>query len=205
MAQTKGKKAMGPVNRIKPYLSENTSPRNEWASSLSEKKFSDLFASAYDYGDFSQPKTRQEKGRSGKATDWMQLAKMLVERPPLENRIEIAENKLKDLTARLARMEELCERSIQKTVCVPVSTFAPEPFEVTREFSVVIQPEEDGFVAALFDANISSSGDTQEEALANVKDLILMIFQGFEDEDDSELGPAMIRQKHALLSLIRRT
>ena len=87
---------------------------------------------------------------------------------------------------------------------VPIATFAPEPFAVIRGFNVVVQPAEDSFVATLQDANISSSGETEEEAVANIKDLILMIFQGFEHEDDSELGPAMIRQKHVLQSLIRR-
>lgn len=32
-----------------------------------------------------------------------------------------------------------------------------------------------------------------------------MIFRGFEGEADDALGPAMVRQKHALLSLIRRS
>jgi predicted RNase H-like HicB family nuclease len=122
---------------------------------------------------------------------------------PHEHRVAIVEKELRDVSARLTRVEGLCEKALQKPVCVPISTFAPEPFEVIREFGVVVQPEEDRFVATLFDANISSSGETQEEAVTNVKDLILMIFRGFENEDDRELGPAMIRQKHALRSLIR--
>lgn len=128
----------------------------------------------------------------------------VVERRPLENRIEVVEKELKALSARLTHVEGLHAKTVRQTVCVPVSTFAPEPFEVIRDFSVVVQPEEDSFVATLFDANISSSGETLEEAVANLKDLILMIVKDFEKEDDHSLGPAMIRQKHALLSLIRR-
>lgn len=89
------------------------------------------------------------------------------------------------------------------TLLIPISTFAPEPFEVVKGFSVVVRPDEDGFVATLFDANISSSGETPEEAVANVKDLILMIFRDFETKDDRDLGPAMIQQKYALRGLIR--
>jgi len=122
----------------------------------------------------------------------------------LEKRLEMAETELKGVADRLARIEGLCEKALQKSVHVPVATFAPEPFEVIKDFSVVVQPEEESFVATLFDANISSSGETQEEAVANLKDLILMVFQGFENEDDRELGPAMIRQKHVLQNLIRR-
>ena len=120
------------------------------------------------------------------------------------HRVAIVEKELRDVSARLTRVEGLCEKALEKPVSVPIATFAPEPFEVISEFCVVVQPDEGSFVATLFDANVSSSGETQEEAVANVKDLILMIFQGFEHEDDSELGPAMIRQKHALRSLIRR-
>ena len=119
-------------------------------------------------------------------------------------RIEEVEKALGANSARMTRIEALCEKAVEKPLCVPISTFAPEPFEVVRSFDVVVRPEEDCFVASLFDANISSSGDTPEEAVANVKDLILMIFQNLESEDDHKLGPAMIRQKHALLSLIRR-
>jgi len=106
---------------------------------------------------------------------------------------------------RLTRLEKLCENSSSASVCVPISTLAPEPFDVIKNFYVVVQSEEDCYVATLFDANISSSGDSQEEAVANVIDLTVMIFRSLENEDDSKLGPAIVRQKHALQSLIRRS
>lgn len=121
----------------------------------------------------------------------------------LENRVASTEKALEDPSAKVARLEE--EFRVRSAFpCVPIQTFAPEPFEVLQPISAVVQADEGAFVATLFDANISSSGDTQEEAVANLKDLILMIFQDFENEDDADLGPAMIRQKQTLLSLIRR-
>ncbi len=123
---------------------------------------------------------------------------------PIEDRIEIAEKALAGLTGNIRRVEEPYERASLAPLSVPISTFAPEPFEIVRDFSVVVRYEDDGFVATLFDANISSSGSTREEAVANVKDLILMIFEDSESEPDGDLGPAMIRQKYALRSLIRR-
>ncbi len=122
----------------------------------------------------------------------------------LTNRLEALEQELQDLSARLNGVEGHYHRALEGAVSVPISTFAPEPFEVIRDFSIVVRPEEESYIATLFDSNISSSGETREEAVANLKDLILMIFQDFENEDDSQLGPAMIRQKHTLLSLIRR-
>ncbi|MFI5457582.1 MAG: hypothetical protein ACHRXM_19240 [Isosphaerales bacterium] len=124
--------------------------------------------------------------------------------PTLQERITAIDGQFKNLAERLNRMEGLCEKISHGSVSDPISTLAPEPFEIIKEFKVVVQPEEDSFNATLFDANISSSGDTQAEEVANLKDLILMVFQQFEREDDGDLGPSMIRQKHALQSLIRR-
>ena len=135
----------------------------------------------------------------------MQLARDLVGRLRLEQRVQGTEEELQALKMRLTQLEKRCEDSLKAPVCVPISTLAPEPFDVIKNFYVVVQSEEDCYVATLFDANISSSGDSQEEAVANVIDLTVMIFRSLENEDDSKLGPAMVRQKHALQSLIRRS
>ncbi len=100
---------------------------------------------------------------------------------------------------------EEAENARPTSLCIPIATFAPEPFEIVGNVNVIVRPEEDSFVATLFDANVSSSGDTPEEAVANVKDLSLMIFQSLEGVEDQKLGPAMIRQKHVLRNFIRRT
>ena len=88
---------------------------------------------------------------------------------------------------------------------VPVVTFAPEPFELLRDLPVVVQPVEEYFTATFFDANISTSGETQEEAVANLKELILDIFESLEAEPEERLGPEPARQKAVLARLIRRT
>jgi len=203
MAPTKKSIANVPVNRIEEFLG-NPDIQNEWKTSLvpDEGLPSLFFLHACHQDAFIKKKAIEEIEPGGASSDWTSLAQTLMERLSLVNRIEFVEKELKNVSSRLTRIEGLCEKAFQGVVCVPISTFAPEPFEIIRDFSVVVQPEEDCFVATLFDANISSSGETREEAVSNVKDLILMIFRGFEDDD--ELGPAMIRQKHALLSLIRR-
>ena len=144
-------------------------------------------------------------GHAPESSDWMQLARDLVGRLRLEQRVQGTEEELQALKMRLTQLEKRCEDSLKAPVCVPISTLAPEPFDVIKNFYVVVQSEEDCYVATLFDANISSSGDSQEEAVANVIDLTVMIFRSLENEDDSKLGPAMVRQKHALQSLIRRS
>ena len=96
------------------------------------------------------------------------------------------------------------ERPAATSIQLAISTFAPEPFEVVNPFNVVLQSDDGGFVASFFEANISSAGETRHEAIENLKDLILMIFQDFEGGGDGSLGPAMLRQKTILLGLIRR-
>jgi hypothetical protein len=136
-------------------------------------------------------------------SDWDRFVHNIVEQH-LQKRIEIAEREIGELRSRLNRVESLCEKASLGSACVPIHTFGREPFEPTGPISALVQPEEDGFVASLTDANLSSSGDTQYEAVENLKDLILMAFRGFENEDDETLGPAMLKQKRALFAVIRR-
>ena len=89
-------------------------------------------------------------------------------------------------------------------VVVPITTFAPEPFEVLRPLSAVIQPLGDEHLATFFDANVNASGETQEEAFANLKDVLIGTFQMLERMTDSQLGPGPKRQRAVLMECIRR-
>jgi len=90
-------------------------------------------------------------------------------------------------------------------IVVPIVTFAPESLTLREPIWVVVQPVDDAFVATFFDANISTSGDTQEEAIANLKDLLLDVYLDLEEEPEERLGPEPRRQLAVLRSLIRRT
>ena len=48
----------------------------------------------------------------------------------------------------------------------PITTFAPEPYDLLRQIVVVIHPDETGYTAGFFDANVRVSGDTEEELFA---------------------------------------
>ena len=71
--------------------------------------------------------------------------------------------------------------------------------------SVVIQPLGDEHLATFFDANINASGETQEEAFANLKDVLLGTFQMLERMAESQLGPGPKRQRAVLIECIRGT
>jgi hypothetical protein len=90
------------------------------------------------------------------------------------------------------------------TFVVPIETFDPEPFELRRPVSAVVQPSGEGFVASLFDANINASGETAQHAVANLKDLILALFIRLAKEPKEKLGQGPARQLAVLEGLLRR-
>lgn len=115
------------------------------------------------------------------------------------------ESWMEDLSAAL---REVASQSMsvrpEPSIIVPILTFAPAPIEPAKNIYVVVQATDDGYLATLFDANIAMSGDTQEEAVANLKALILDVFDELEEEKDI-LAPGMAQQLATLQSLLKRT
>jgi len=74
-----------------------------------------------------------------------------------------------------------------------------------RQIVVVIHPDETGYAAGFFDANIHASGDTEEEALRNLKSLILDTFDALSTEPPGQLGPEPQRQRAGLSEFVRPT
>lgn len=89
-------------------------------------------------------------------------------------------------------------------IVIPIATLDPEPFDLKRDIPATLSPAEDGFIATFFDANIGTSGDTQEEAIANLRDLIIEIFEDLESELPDNLGPEPLRQLSVLRTFLRR-
>lgn len=91
-----------------------------------------------------------------------------------------------------------------EAISIPITTLAPEPYELVRDIPAVVQPVGDEFVATFFDANISSSGDSQEEAVANLRSLLLDTFEYLESEPSGALGPEPTRQFGVLRVFLKR-
>ncbi len=115
------------------------------------------------------------------------------------NRLERIEVILLDVVKRLDRTAQP-----ERSLWVPIESFAPEPYEIIRPITAVVTPVEDGFEAGLFDAEIFASGDTEAEADNNLKSVILETYADLHDLGDSKLGPGPLRQKNALSNFIRR-
>lgn len=113
-------------------------------------------------------------------------------------RIEGLERELLLLKQRVSKLER------SSPVCVPIETFAPEPYELVKPFNVVLQSRDDEYIASFFDANLSASGATEVEAIQNLKDIILGVFDCLLEHDEAELGPEPSRQLLVLKTFINK-
>ena len=90
-----------------------------------------------------------------------------------------------------------------ESVVVPITTFEPDPFDLLHNIPVVVQPTDDGYLATFFDANIGMTGDTKEESVANLRLLLVDVFDELEREE-GQLGPQLVRQLAVLRSFMKR-
>jgi predicted DNA-binding antitoxin AbrB/MazE fold protein len=89
------------------------------------------------------------------------------------------------------------------SVVVPISTLDPEPFDLLRTIPVVVQPTVAGYLATFFDANVGITGDTKEESVANLRLLLVDVFEELEREE-ARLGPQLVRQLAVLRGFMKR-
>jgi hypothetical protein len=87
---------------------------------------------------------------------------------------------------------------------VLITTLVPEPFELTRERKATVQPVGDEQVASFFDATRNASGSTELDAVANLKDVTLSVFEFLSAQPKDQLGLGPARPRAVLHGLIRR-
>lgn len=86
---------------------------------------------------------------------------------------------------------------------VSITTLEPEPFVLLHEIPVAVFSDEDGYLATFTDADISMTGDTREEAMENLRLLIVDMFDDL-DAQEAQLGPFPQRQLSVLRKFIHR-
>lgn len=110
---------------------------------------------------------------------------------------------LESIESRVTRIEEKLahlEGGRPAPATVSLGTVEPEPFELVRDLEILIEPSDDGFVASFFDANLSISGETQHEALTNLKALMIDVFERLQELGQRKVGPGPKRQLQVLRS-----
>ena len=107
-------------------------------------------------------------------------------------RIEALETEVLLLKERFLRFISAAPLEVQ------IETFAPDDYEVLRPLRTVVRFSGDNYIATFFDANISASGDTPEDAVWNLKDVILETYEILQTFDKDKLGLGPSRQKSVL-------
>jgi hypothetical protein len=110
--------------------------------------------------------------------------------------------KLQRDVRKLQKEVALLRRS--RTVTVPITTLEPEPYELVTPISIVLRPDEGGgFIASYFDANVNASGDNEQDAVANFKDILVSLYEILTKEEH-RLGRGLGGQLAVLRTIIRR-
>ncbi len=96
------------------------------------------------------------------------------------------------------------ELSKSGSFIVPISTLAPEPYDLLKEIRVVVQPSDEEFLASFFDANVNASGCNETEAVDCLKDMLIRRFEYLESLPSVKLGAGPSKQLAVLRFFIRR-
>ena len=89
------------------------------------------------------------------------------------------------------------------SVMVPIQTLAPTSLKLKQFIYVVVQPSEDEYIASFVDANINASGSNETEAVANLKELLISLFNTLRTLPKKKLGPGPSRQLAVLEEFIQ--
>jgi|SRR5665213_523639 len=127
------------------------------------------------------------------------LVSEVVEKKKMELRFSLMESAMSELKSQFSAL------ATAKTRIVPIATFAPEPYEILKPILVSVQASEDEFEAGWFDANIHTTGENEEEAVSNLKSLMLDFFDSLSKEPAEKLGIESKRQLAVIKTFIKKS
>ena len=119
----------------------------------------------------------------------------------LSTQLQRLTDRVADLSERISKLESASSSSPLR---LAIASFAPGPYSLLRPVEVLVEQVDDAFVASFFDANVSASGDNQQEAFDNLKSLILDVYDSLLTESPERLGPELKRQLAVLEAFLRK-
>jgi len=126
-----------------------------------------------------------------------ELARALITRWESAARLETLEKRVLLLDRKVRDLQE------SSSIIVPVESLEPASLQVIRPFQVVVTANNDAYVATWYDAHLSASGDTREEAVYNLKDVIAGAMEVLGAHSEDQLGPAVARQLKVLQQFVQ--
>jgi predicted RNase H-like HicB family nuclease len=118
--------------------------------------------------------------------------------PHMAAKIEALEKEIVLLKERVGELQD------NAPLTLTVDNLAPEPLDIVLPFAVVVSCQGEEFVARWFDANVSASGATAEEAFLNLKDMVAALFEILSKHHATKLAKGPARQFQVLNCHIRK-
>lgn len=116
----------------------------------------------------------------------------------LTDNIRSLEKEMEELRA---EVRHLCKL---RTFVVPLATLAPEPMQMRFNIPATIEGDGEDFTATFTEANVSASGETPADALANLKSSLISTYEFLESLSETERGPLPARQWEILRNVLTR-
>jgi len=123
-----------------------------------------------------------------------------------QQNIEIAamRGEIRSVSQQLAELkQEILRLQSLRAYVVPLTTLSAE-FQLSQPIPVTIEGDDDSFTATFAEANISASGETEADAIANFKDSMVSSYQVLEAMPADQLGPLPERQWKVLQNVVHR-
>jgi predicted RNase H-like HicB family nuclease len=100
--------------------------------------------------------------------------------------------------------EAMARLASQRTFVVPLTSLAPEPLQMLLNIPATIEGDGEDFTATFSEANVSASGETEADAIANLKESLVSTFEFLESLPENERGPLPTRQWEVLRNVLTR-
>lgn len=131
----------------------------------------------------------EERGRTGAITSLD---------PEWEDRLSAAVDEITEkleLTFRLNELEYAVEELYKRSASfqVVLRSMKPHGGRLIKDMNIAVRPEEDGWVASFFDANVHASGETEIGAIDNLKSMIVDYLDQLSELPKEALGLEMRR------------
>jgi hypothetical protein len=115
------------------------------------------------------------------------------------------QDSIRSLTREMQELrDEVRQLCRMRAFVVPLTTLSPGPLQITQHIPITIEGNGEEFTATFTEANISASGETEADAIANFKDSLVSSFKLLESKNAAELGPLPTRQWGILNQVIKR-
>ena len=117
----------------------------------------------------------------------------------MRDKIDTLTHEVSGLRCEIQRLQQ------SRVYVVPLTTLAPSPFQMVQQIPVTIEGDGEDFTATFVEANVSASGETEADAIANFKDSLLSSYELLESLPPNQLGPLPTRQWDILQDVVKRT